>query len=520
MDNHPSLTIMNDNISILSIVLAQPDRIIWIDERLLDMINNDNEFENNILNKDELDKKEAQKKKQHRKHVNRGTSTTRRIALGFLIVICIGTLLLSLPISVVGGESDFLTALFTATTSVCVTGLVVVDTFSHWTIFGKIVILILIQLGGLGVVVFTSTLLLVLGKKVTLKDRITIQDAFNLNNPKGMVVFIKKVVMGTLVVEGIGMLLYMISFVPEFGFPKGAWFSLFNAVSAFCNAGMDIIGPNSLMDFNSSPAVLLTTAFLIFMGGIGFVVWFDFIDVIKQIKKGEVEIKDIFKKLGTHSKIVLSITLALILIGWVLIFTFEYGNPATIGDMSLGDKLLNSLFQSITLRTAGFAAIDQGGLTDSSVLLCLIWMIIGGSPAGTAGGIKTVTVAVILFTVVSVINGRKETVIFNKSVNPWLIRRVIAVTFISLLGFVVLSIALLMSNQVVLTDAIFETASAIGTVGLSRGITSSLNTIGRIIIIIGMYLGRIGPISMLIAFNNNYTVKNSIHYAEAEIIVG
>lgn len=480
-----------------------------------------------ILNEDDIKEElikskieEKIEKVTKRKHENRGTYSTRRIIFGFLVVIIIGTLLLSLPIATTDKSCDIMTALFTATTSVCVTGLVVVDTFAHWTLFGKIVILCLIQLGGLGVVVFTSSLLLVFGKKVTLKKRVTIQDAFNLNNMQGMVVFIKRVIKGTLIIEGLGMIIYMIAFIPRYGFLRGIWYSLFNSVSAFCNAGMDIIGPDSLITFNNSPLVLINTSFLIIMGGLGFVVWFDALNIFDKIRKKELLLRDFFAKITFHSKVVLSMTFCLILIAWILILAFEFNNPATLGNMSLGDKLLNSYFQSVTLRTAGFASINQKGLTDSTVIISIIWMFIGGSPAGTAGGIKTVTSAVIFFTIISVIFGRKETVMFKKTINAWLIRRVLAVTFIAVFGFVVMSVLILCTNDVSLVDTVFETASAIGTVGLSRGITSYLNTFGKIIIIIGMYLGRIGPISLLVAFNNNYTIKNSIHYAEADIIVG
>jgi trk system potassium uptake protein TrkH len=466
---------------------------------------------------DDIDSDIGAKKK---RHINRGTSTTRRIILGFLAAIIIGTVLLSLPVSTSDGSVDVMTSLFTATTSVCVTGLVVVDTFSHWSLFGKIIILMMIQLGGLGVVVFTSSLLLVFGRKVTLKDRITIQDAFNLNNMKGMVVFIKKVVIGTFIVEGIGACLYMIAFIPRFGVARGIWYAVFNSISAFCNAGMDIVGPNSLIDFNTSPLVILTTALLVFLGGLGFVVWFEVLDLLKQIRKKEVALGDFWKKLSVHCKIVLSTTAFLIVFAWIAVLLIEYNNPETIGTMSFGNKLLNSFFQSITFRTAGFASVNQAGLKDSTVLLAVIWMIIGGSPAGTAGGVKTVTAAVIMYTIISVVQGRKETIAFNKSINPMLVRRVLSVTFISILGFVVMSIALMVTNDTGITDTIYETASAIGTVGLSRGITSSLNNIGKLILIIGMYLGRIGPISMFVAFNNKSSVKNTIHYAEADIIVG
>ena len=449
----------------------------------------------------------------------KGISTTSQIILGFFVAILVGAILLTLPIATVDRNTNFLTALFTSTTSVCVTGLVVVDTFSYWSLFGKIVILILIQLGGLGVVAFTSSMLIMFNKKVSLKDRMVIQDAYNLNNLQGMVIFVKKVILGTFLMEFLGTLLYMIEFIPRFGI-KGIWYALFNSVSAFCNAGIDIIGNDSLMSFNSSPLVLITTMMLIFNGGIGFVVWWDFIDVLKKVIRKDISIKDFYRNLALHSRLVITVTFCLIFSGAFIVFILEYNNSMTIGNMSLGDKILNSLFQSVTLRTAGFAAINQGGLYESTSLIAMVYMVIGGSPVGTAGGIKTVTFAVLFFAVVAVVRGRNEAIVFNKSINFSLIKKSLAVSFISICAFFVFSVLLMVTNTVSLTDATFEVASAIATVGLSRGITASLNGIGQVIIIIAMYLGRIGPISMFVAFSNKYTIKNSMHYAEADIIVG
>lgn len=450
----------------------------------------------------------------------RGLSTTQKIMLGFLAAILVGTILLTLPISVADGSPDWLTSLFTATTSVCVTGLVVVDTFSHWTLFGKIVILILIQLGGLGIVAFTSTLMLITRKKMGLTNRMLIQDAYGLNNLQGLVRFVKKVVIGTICVELFGMLCYLPAFIDRFGFAHGIWYALFNSVSAFCNAGIDIMGPDSMMSFSSSPSVLITTIFLIVMGGIGFIVWWDVVDVLHDIVRKKIRVPDFWRRLTLHSRLVIMVTSILIVVGWIILFLLEYNNPDTVGNMSLGDKILNCAFQSVTLRTAGFASVDQAALTDSSTLLCLIWMLVGGSPVGTAGGIKTVTVAVLVCTVISVIKGRNEAIIFHKSISENLIKRSLAVTFISVSVLFLLTILLMITNGFVLTDSIFEVCSAIATVGLSRGMTSDLNSIGKIIIIIAMYLGRIGPISMFVAFSNKFSIKNSIHYSEADIIVG
>lgn len=447
-------------------------------------------------------------------------STTKIIILGFLFVILVGTILLSLPISNVEGNVDILTALFTSTTSVCVTGLVVVDTFSYWTLFGKVVILVLIQIGGMGIIAIICGMMLMLHKKVNLKERLIIQDAYNLNNLQGVIKFVKKIIIGTFVVEFVGALLYMIAFIPEFGIARGIWYSIFNSISAFCNAGIDIIGPSSMIPYQSSPLVLITTMMLIFNSGIGFVVWWDVIDVAKQILKKEIKPRDFISKLTIHTRLVLSVTFSLIFAGAALVLLFEWNNKGTIGNMSLIDKIINSLFQSVTLRTAGFASFSQGDMEGASVLVSIVLMLIGGSPVGTAGGVKTVTVAVLFFAVAAVIKGRNEAIVFNRSINQDLIRKSLAVVLISLVAFVVLSILLMITNDFTMEDSLFEVASAIATVGLSRGITADLNTAGQLIIIIGMYLGRIGPISMFIAFSNKYSIKNSLHYAEADLIVG
>ena len=466
------------------------------------------------------DKNYSQVKKNIKNEKKKSISTTKKIILGFLLVIVVGTILLSLPISNVGGRVDILTALFTATTSVCVTGLVVVDTFAYWTLFGKVVILLLIQIGGMGIIAIICGMMLMLHKKVNLKERLIIQDAYNLNNIQGVIRFVKKIIMGTFVVELIGALLYMIAFIPEFGIAKGIWYSIFNSISAFCNAGIDIIGPSSMIPYQSSPLVLITTMMLIFNSGIGFVVWWDVIDIVKRVLKKEIKPRDFISKLSIHSRLVLSVTFTLIFAGAALILILEWNNRGTIGDMNLFDKVLNSLFQSVTLRTAGFASFSQAEMEGSSVIISIVLMLIGGSPVGTAGGVKTVTVAVLVLSVAAVIEGRNEAIVYNRSINQGLIRKSLAVVLISLVAFVVLSILLMITNDFSMEDSIFEVASAIATVGLSRGITADLNTVGQLIIIIGMYLGRIGPISMFIAFSNKYSIKNSLHYAEADLIVG
>ena len=319
-------------------------------------------------------------------------STTQVIMLSFLSVILIGSILLALPISAKSGKAvPYLDALFTATTSTCVTGLVTLPTVTTWSIFGQIVILLLIQIGGLGIITIMTGLAVVLHRKIGLKDSRLISDSFNLTTLSGLVSFVKKVILGTLIVEGIGALLYMTVFIPDFG-AKGIWVSVFNSVSAFCNAGIDIIAENSLCDYALNPFINTVTSLLIVLGGIGYIVWWDVLRVLKNFRKEKLKC---LKRLTLHSKIALSATLVLIFGGAVIIFILEYSNPLTIANYSFFDKIQVSFFQSITTRTAGFATIPQENLTNASAIFCLLLMFIGGSPVGTAGGIKTVTIVVL-----------------------------------------------------------------------------------------------------------------------------
>lgn len=448
-------------------------------------------------------------------------STTQVIMLGFLLAILAGTLLLMLPVcSKDGTFTPFLTSLFTATTCVCVTGLVVVDTYAHWSFFGQIVILLLIQIGGLGVVTLSTYILTLLGQKISLKQRLLLEDALNLDTIAGLLRFIRKVFTGTLIVEGIGAVLYMFVFIPEMGM-KGIWVSVFNAVSAFCNAGIDIIGASSLAPYVANPLINMTTMLLIVMGGIGYVVWWDVLSVWKRYKSGAIHRNHVWNKLRLHSKVVLTTTLGLILAGFIITLLLEWNNPETLGMLSIPVKIQAALFQSVTLRTAGFFTVSQKGLYNSTAFLSLIFMFVGGSPVGTAGGIKTTTVAILLIATWSTIKGRDFSAIFNRKINPATVRKALSVTIISFSAALVALTLILTFCEGDFMDLTFEVFSAIGTVGLTRGITPGLNTIGRIIIIICMYLGRTGPISLVIALNNIRSKSTgAIEYPEESITVG
>lgn len=428
-------------------------------------------------------------------------STTQTIVLSFLLAMIVGALILMMPFSSAEGKiTPFIDAFFTATTSVCVTGLVVVDTYSYWSTFGQAVILILIQLGGLGVITFTMTVLMITGRRITLKDRLLLEDAFNMDTLQGIIQFLRTVLKYTVLVEGLGAVLYMFYFIPEFG-TRGIWISVFTSISAFCNAGIDIIGPNSLMPYVDHVGINLITMFLIVAGGIGFIVWHDIVQVLCNAIKGEFPARKIFLKLTLHSKLALVSTAVFIVTGAFLFFLLEYSNPETLGSLGLCGKILAALFQSITTRTAGFASISQKGLYSSSVLVSMMLMFVGGSPVGTAGGIKTVTVAVMILTAISTARGKRHVTAFRRSIPLITIRKAYAVTVIS---FLALGTGLILFSVVQpgsFSDLVFEITSAIGTAGLSRGFTSSLNLAGKILICLYMYLGRVGPISMAIAFS-------------------
>ena len=444
-------------------------------------------------------------------------STTQKIMLSFFLVIMLGSVLLALPISSATGEAiPYIDALFTATTSVCVTGLVTVTTATAWSVFGQVVILFLIQIGGLGVITIMSGILIGLHRRIGLGDRMLIQDAFNLNSLTGLVRFTKKVIIGTFVVEAVGALLYMTVFVPRFG-ARGIWISIFNSVSAFCNAGMDIMGDNSLCDYATHPVINGVTEALIILGGIGYIVWWDVVRVLKNAKRQGIKC---IRGLTFHSKLALSVTTLLIFIGALLILICEYNNPLTIKEYSLFDKIQISLFQSVTTRTAGFATIDQQNLTNASAMVSIMLMFIGGSPVGTAGGVKTVTIAVLLISAFATIRNEGEASVFRRAISKESVSKAVAVVSMSFIIIFVSTILLSAVTDADSLDIFYETASATATVGLTRNLTPSLNLWGKLIIIFTMYLGRIGPISLAIAFNTRKEVKNIIKNPVEEIHVG
>ena len=439
------------------------------------------------------------------------------IMISFLIAIFVGSLLLSLPISTADGKSvPSLDALFTAVNSVCVTGLVILPVFSTWSVFGQIIILVMIQMGGLGIVTILSGILISFNRRFGLKDRMLVQDAFNLTSLSGIVKFLKHVIVGTFLVEGVGALLYMTVFVPQYGW-RGIWISVFNAVSAFCNAGIDIMSSDSLCPYALNPMVNLTTSLMVILGGIGYVVWWDVIRVSKSFPKKKLRC---FNDLSLHSKIAVSSTVLFLIVGTAAFFIFEYNNPLTIGNMSLSDKIQVSFFQSMTTRTAGFASVPQQDLTNTSAVFSLLLMFIGGSPVGTAGGVKTVTIAVLFFSALSAIRNRDELSLFKRRISRQAVSKAVAVITVSFMIMFISTILLSAVTDADVIDIAYETVSASATVGLTRDLTPKLNLWGKIIIIVTMYLGRVGPISLLIAFKIKRTRNNIIKDPVEQINIG
>lgn len=444
-------------------------------------------------------------------------SPTKIIMLGFFVFALLGAWLLKSPFALRQGvKLEFEDSLFVATSSVCVTGLSTVNIGETFSFFGQLILLFLIQVGGLGVVTFTTAILLVFSHRISLENRMVIQNAYNLETLSQLGTLTKKILLATFGLEGIGALGYAFVFIPEFGI-KGIWYSIFHAVSAFCNAGIDLLGGNSFCAYRDNVMINMTTIFLILVSGLGFPVYWEIIRVFKTRKTSGK--RGMIERLNIQAKIVLVMTLILFFGGAILTFVFEYNNPDTLGTLNLWQKIQASVFQSTTLRTAGFATIDQINFREVSCLVYLVFMFIGGSPAGTAGGVKTVTVAMLLTFLLDDITGRREADVFKRRVDDKYLRRSVAIITFSFSMLIILTVCLMCVEKCNLVDALYEMTSAIATVGLSRGLTGDLTGLGKMIVVITMYLGRIGPITMALAFNAKKKYGKA-SYAPSRIIVG
>ena len=440
-------------------------------------------------------------------------SATKIIAIVFATIILVGALLLSLPAASRDGIScGFRPALFTATSATCVTGLVLYDTWSQWSGFGQAVIISLIQIGGLGFMSAATLFVFFLRRRIGLKQRLVMAQALSVSDMDGVVRLQKTVLVGSFSIEAIGALILTARFWPEYGFLTALKWGVFHSISAFCNAGFDIFGcitPGaSLMEFQSDPVILLTLGALVVIGGLGFLVW------------EEIASRRSFRKFSVYTRLVLLTTLSLILIGWILTCILEWNNPGTLGPMSLGDKLLNGLFQSITLRTAGFAAVDQAALTDGGKAASMVLMLIGGSSGSTAGGLKTVTFIVLVLFLATRARGRSTVSIFKRTIPQGQVLDAMTIACIMIILAMFGGIFISATSPIGFTDALYEAVSALATVGLTAGTTGTLSIPAQFLIIIYMYFGRVGVLTISLGFLMGDRAEERFRYAETNLLIG
>lgn len=421
--------------------------------------------------------------------IKKRVSRIQIIAGGFFAVILIGSVLLMLPFASRDGQTtNYVDALFTATSATCVTGLVPFDTYTHWSIFGQIVILLMIQLGGIGFMTVITMATLFMRHKIGLQNRMLIMESAGTITLSGISNLVKRIIGGTAVIELIGAALLATQFIPEFGVLRGIYYSVFHSISAFCNAGFDLMGYTepgaSMMVFNDNAVVLLTLSLLIIIGGIGFFVWEDIIVC-----------KANFKNYKIHTKLVLVVSAVLTVVSFLLFFFFEY--DGAFKNMSISDKLLNAFFQSVTPRTAGFASIDMSTLSEPGSIVTIVLMFIGGSPGSTAGGVKTTTIAVILLSTIAYLQEDNNVTVFKKRIEDKMVRRASSIAFIYFSMIFASALALSWIEPIGIREVLFEVVSAVATVGLSMNVTATLSSASKVILIVLMYAGRIGALSFI-----------------------
>lgn len=435
------------------------------------------------------------------------------VVLVFLALVLTGSAILCLPVCAKSGEpTKFLTALFTATSATCVTGLIPVDTGTYWSTFGQVVIIVLIQLGGLGFMTVSTIFFLALRRRIGLRQRMVLAQGLGVSSMSGVVRYVRNVILGTFCVEGAGALILFFRFLPEFGAGTALWYGVFHSISAFCNAGFDILADvsygGSVARYVMDPVVNLTLMALIVIGSLGFSVW------------GEIRHTRRFSRLSVYARLVILITLGLIFGGGALFALLEWNNPGTIGNLTPGGKILASLFQSITLRTAGFASFNQDALTEASKVLSDLLMFVGGSSGSTAGGVKTVTMGLVVLSAVSTMRGRRQVTVFGRSISQEDISNAVSVALLvmglSLLGAAVITVC----DGCSFMNAIYETISALCTVGLTTGITPTLCTASKLILIVFMFFGRVGIMTIGVGFMMGDRAKERVQYAQTKVMIG
>ena len=435
-------------------------------------------------------------------------SSSQMIILGFAMVILFGSLLLMLPVAIRDGqEVNFVDALFTATSAVCVTGLVVRDTATCWTGFGQAVILLLIQIGGMGVITVAVAIAVISGKKISLKQRNTIQEAISAHQVGGIVRLTSFIIGTTIFLEMLGAVFMAPSFCREFGIGRGIWYALFHSISAFCNAGFDLMGSkspySSLTSFAGNWMINFTIMALIVTGGIGFLTWEDIMTNRHRIRKYRVQ-----------SKVILSMTVLLIAIPSLYFFFFE------LSGYPLEERILGSLFQSVTARTAGFNTIDFNRMSEAGLAVMILLMLVGGSPGSTAGGMKTTTFAVLLSTAISVFFHREHTHFFGRRMDEDTVRNAVTILMMYLVLFLGGGLIISRVERIGLLECLFETSSAVATVGLSLGLTPQLGMLSRIILIFLMYIGRVGGLTLVFAALSGNRRGNTARLPQEKMTVG
>ena len=440
-------------------------------------------------------------------------SATQIIAIGFAAMILLGAGLLSLPAASRSGVScGFFPALFTATSATCVTGLVLFDTYTQWSTFGQIVIITLIEIGGLGFMSAASTFVFLLRRKVGLRQKMVIAQALNLNDMDGVVKIQKLVITGSLSIQGIGALILLLRFWPEFGFGRALAWGVFHSISAFCNAGFDLFGylapGQSLIVFNDDPIVCLTLMALVTIGGLGFLVW----EELARVRS--------FKKCSVYTKLVLLMTAGVLLIGTVVILALEWNNPDTFGPMPVWQKAMNAFFQTGTLRTAGFVTVDQAALRDATKVFSILIMFVGGSSGSTAGGLKTVTVLVLLLFIWAKARGKQSVHVFKRNIPAEKAVDAMTITFITVMLSVFGGMLICTASSASFLDGWFEAVSAICTVGLTAAGTASLGMVAQSMIIAFMYFGRVGILTLSLGFLMGNKAKDRFQYADTNLLIG
>lgn len=446
-----------------------------------------------------------------------------KIAISFAFVIMIGSLLLTLPISnLESSQTTYFDNLFTTVSMVCVTGLFILPVAESYTVFGQVVCILLMQVGGLGLMTILATLIMRMGRKMRYSNTVAVKEALNREELGDFKTYLASILKYTFIIEGTGMMLLAIKFVPEFGLATGLFVSLFIAVSGFCNAGFDNIGAYSLQEYVHDPLVNLVITSLIILGGIGFSVWFDVVHNAQSILKNKCKSgwKRSYRMLKIHTRLAINMTIGLIVVGTLVFLAVEWNNPDSIGNFTFGEKVLASFFQTVTMRTAGFATLDYELVKPFSLLFFIGTMFIGGSPGGAAGGIKTTTFALIALLIISEIKGQKHVNYAHHTIPLEIIRRaIVVVATFTLFLLAGVGVLMLVEDQPFLF-LLFEAVSALATVGVSVNLTPELSTISHVVLMILMFVGRIGPITILLSLTRKSKITKDQLYAKTSILIG